>query len=322
VTVFDALTYAGNLENLAELRQNPRFKFVQGDIRDAERVDEMAGESDIIVNFAAETDVDRSIVVEDEREFFGVNYEGAETLFGAARRNRVELLVHISTHEVYGPRGPNDPDTPETAKLKPTPSNLYAVSKMLADKSLRHKQRWYRVPVIVARPSNTYGPYQYPEKLVPLLITNAIQGLPLPIYGDGRNVREWVFVDDLCRALDLLLEKGVAGEVYNIGGGSANRRENRDVAELVARAFEKPQVQIRNIGDRPQHDQSYALDSSKIRGLGWEPRFKFEDGLAETIGWYTSHEDWWRPLKERFAFSEFARKIYPPEVLGLNSAPK
>jgi dTDP-glucose 4,6-dehydratase len=285
----DKLTYAGNPANLADVERDPRYAFVQGDIGDTALVREVARGMDAVVNFAAPSHVDRSIL--DPDEFLKTNVLGVHVLLEAVRELRVPRLLHVSTDEVYGSIASGA--AREDAPLQP--SNPYAAAKAGGDLLALAAWRTHRVPVVITRSSNNFGPYQYPEKLVPLFVTNALQDLPLPIYGDGRQVRDWLYVLDNCAAIDLVLRRGRDGEVYNIGGGHevANLAITREILRLLG----KPESLIQPVTDRPGHDRRYALDSTKVAQLGWAPRHPFASALAATVRWYREHEAWWQPLK-------------------------
>jgi dTDP-glucose 4,6-dehydratase len=304
VTTLDKLTYAGRRENLHDVMDDPRHTFVHGDIADAPVSGPLVERSDIVVHFAAETHVDRSIMAAGD--FIRTDVEGTWVLLEAARRSmRLRRFIQISTDEVYGsvPVGASR----ETDELKPR--NPYAASKAGADRLAYSYWATYGLPVIVTRASNNYGPYQFPEKVIPLFVTNAIGDIPVPLYGDGKNVRDWLHVDDHCRAIDLLIEKGVDGEVYNIGGG--NEVMNVDLTHQILAALGKPASLIKPVADRLGHDRRYCLDTTKLRGLGWSPREPFDDGLRRTIEWYRHNEWWWRPIKEQDpAFKAYYHRQY------------
>jgi dTDP-glucose 4,6-dehydratase len=292
VTTLDKLTYAGRLENLKDVFDHPRHTFVQGDIIDAAVSGPLVSESEIVVHFAAETHVDRSIM--SAGEFITTDVYGTFVLLEAARTSRtLRRFVQISTDEVYGsvPQGASR----ETDELKPR--NPYSASKTGADRLAYSFWATYGVPVVIIRASNNYGPHQFPEKIIPLFITNAIDNLPLPLYGDGLYIRDWLHVSDHCRAIDVVLEKGVSGDVYNVGGG--NEVKNADLTRRILELTSRPESLIKQVPDRPGHDRRYALDSTKLRGLGWRPEIPFEDGLLGTVEWYRQNEWWWRPIKER-----------------------
>jgi dTDP-glucose 4,6-dehydratase len=291
VTTLDKLTYAGRLENLHDVTDHPRHAFVHGDIADAAISGPLVEQSEIVVHFAAETHVDRSILAAGQ--FIRTDVEGTFVLLEAARRAPgLRRFVQISTDEVYGsvPNGASK----ETDELKPR--NPYAASKAAADRLAYSYWCTYDVPVVITRASNNYGPHQYPEKVIPLFTTNAIDGIPVPLYGDGRNVRDWLHVEDHCRAIELLIEGGANGEVYNIGGG--NEVTNLELTRRILAGLDRPLSLIKPVQDRPGHDRRYCLDSTKLRELGWSPQVDFEDGLRRTIDWYRQNEWWWRPIKE------------------------
>jgi len=314
----DKLTYAGNLENLAGLESHPRYSFIRGDICNRHLVsDIMSGGVDAVINFAAESHVDRSIM--DASPFVETNVRGTQVLLDAAvaywkeRLNgraaagaeRPVIFIQVSTDEVYGSLGPEGRFT-EESPLKP--SSPYSASKAAADLLALAYHRTHGLPVIVTRCSNNYGPYQFPEKLIPLMITNALEGRPLPVYGDGLNVRDWLHVEDHCRALELVLFRGRPGEIYNIGGHG--ERPNIEVVQMILRLLNKPESLIRFVKDRPGHDRRYAIDPSKItRELGWRPRYTFEEGLAETVEWYVKNRFWWERIKSG-EYREYYMKMY------------
>jgi dTDP-glucose 4,6-dehydratase len=291
VTTLDKLTYAGRRENLHDVMDHPRHIFVKGDIGDAPVSGPLVEQSEIVVHFAAETHVDRSIRAAGE--FIRTDVEGTFVLLEAARRApALRRFVQISTDEVYGSVA--NGASKETDELKPR--NPYAASKAGADRLAYSYWCTYDVPVVITRASNNYGPYQFPEKVIPLFVTNLVDDIPVPLYGDGRNVRDWLHVDDHCRAIDLLIERGGNGEVYNIGGG--NEVMNVELTRRILHALDKPQSLIKPVPDRPGHDRRYCLDATKLRTLGWTPQIEFEDGLRRTIDWYRGNERWWRPIKE------------------------
>ncbi len=283
----DKLTYAGNPENLRDIEKHRRYEFVHGDIRDSALVAKILGRVRGVVHFAAETHVDRSI--RDGAEFILTNVHGVAVLLDALRDSPgVEFFVHLSTDEVYGSReegfsGEDDPLSP---------SSPYAASKAAADGLVRAYHRTFGLPVVVLRPANVFGPRQHPEKFIPLFTTNALEGKLLPLYGDGANVRDWLFVDDACRAVEAALLRGAVGEVYNVGAGQ--ERTNRTVAERIVDILGKPRDLIRRVPDRPGHDRRYALNWGKIGALGWAPRVGFEEGLDRTVRWYAENRGWWR----------------------------
>ena len=290
VVNFDKLTYAGNLENLQDIAGDPRYHFVKGDICEPDDVAAALRDFriDTIVHFAAESHVDRSIL--GAAVFVQTNVAGTQILLEAARRAGVDRFVHISTDEVYGSLGAVGKFT-ETTPLHP--NSPYAASKAGSDLIALAYQHTFGLPVVLTRCSNNYGPYQFPEKLIPLMIINAISDRPLPVYGDGMNVRDWLNVVDHCEAIDAVLVGGKEGEVYNIGGN--NEWKNIDIVRLILRELGKPESLINFVKDRPGHDRRYAMDASKIMNeLGWKPSHTFEQGILETIRWYVDHESWWR----------------------------
>jgi len=289
VVNLDKLTYAGNPANLADIARDPRYAFVQGDVCDATLVRDVLPGVDAVVNFAAESHVDRSLVEPDA--FLKTDVFGVFTLLEAVRELKIPRFLHISTDEVYGSVA--EGSSSEQDPLRP--SNPYSASKAAGDLLALSYWRTHGVPVVITRSSNNFGPYQYPEKVVPLFITNAIDDQPLPLYGDGRNVRDWLYVLDNCAAIDLVLRRGRDGEVYNIGGG--HEVENVVLTREILRYTGKPETLIRRVTDRPGHDRRYSVDSTKIAGLGWAPRHPFAAALETTVRWYREHETWWRPLK-------------------------
>ena len=291
ITTLDKLTYAGRLENLKEVIEHPRHDFVRGDVADPAVAGPLVENAELVVHFAAETHVDRSIL--SAGEFITTDVFGTFVLLEAARQApRLRQFVQISTDEVYGsvPEG----SSRETDELRPR--NPYSASKTGADRLAYSYWATFGVPVVITRASNNYGPNQFPEKVIPLFITNAIDDLPLPLYGDGMNERDWLHVSDHCRAIDMVIESGTAGEVYNIGGG--NEVRNADLTRRILQLCGKPESLIRHVEDRLGHDRRYSLDTTKPQKLGWKPRVPFEQGLAETVAWYRQNEWWWRPVKE------------------------
>jgi dTDP-glucose 4,6-dehydratase len=289
VVNLDKLTYAGNPANLADLERDPRYTFVHGDICDAKVVREAAAGVEVVVNFAASTHVDRSLMEPDE--FLRTDVFGVFTLLEAVRELKIARFLHISTDEVYGSveRGSSRESDPVR------PSNPYSASKAGGDLLALAYWHTHRVPVVITRSSNNFGPYQYPEKVIPLFVTNALDDRPLPLYGDGRNVRDWLYVLDNCAAIDLVLRKGGEGQVYNIGGG--HEVENVVLTRQILQLTGKPETLIQPVKDRLGHDRRYSVDSTKVRQLGWTPRHPFADALRTTVTWYREHEAWWRPLK-------------------------
>jgi dTDP-glucose 4,6-dehydratase len=285
----DKLTYAGNPENLRDVEGNPRYRFVKGDICDGALARELLSEVDAVVHMAAETHVDRSNL--GAEDFLRTNVTGTYTLLEAARQLRVGRFVLVSTDEVYGSIAVGA--ARETDPLNP--SNPYSASKAAGDLLARAYWHTHRLPVLITRSSNNYGPYQYPEKVIPLFVTNALEDRPLPLYGDGRNVRDWLYVLDNCAAIDLVLRKGQEGDIYNIGGG--NEVENVALTRAILDLLGKPETFITPVADRPGHDRRYAVNSSKVHELGWEPAHSFTAGLRTTVEWYRTHETWWKPIK-------------------------
>jgi dTDP-glucose 4,6-dehydratase len=291
VTTLDKLTYAGRLENLHDIMDHPRHRFVKGDIADAALASPLVRDSNIVVHFAAETHVDRSIL--SAGDFITTDVFGTFVLLEAARQApALRRFVQISTDEVYGSVA--EGSSRETDELRPR--NPYSASKAGADRLAYSYWATYGVPVIITRASNNYGPYQFPEKVIPLFVTNAIDDIQVPLYGDGLNERDWLHVDDHCRGIDLLISAASDGEVYNIGGG--NHVKNVDLTHRILALAGKPVSLIRNVPDRLGHDRRYSLDTSKLRALGWAPRIQFEEGLAQTVDWYRRNDWWWRPIKD------------------------
>ena len=292
VVNLDKLTYAGNLDNLKDVQDDPRYEFVLGDVRDKALVRNLFARVQGVVHFAAETHVDRSIY--EAGEFVLTNVHGTYTLLNALRAfPAVEFFVHVSTDEVYGSRPGRA--ARETDPL--LPSSPYAATKAAGDHLARAYHVTHGLPTVVLRPSNTYGPGQFPEKLIPLFLTNALEGKTLPVFGDGLNVRDWLFVEDHCRAVEAAILKGRAGGVYNVGGGF--ELANIDLAKRILDALEAPQELIQFVPDRPGHDRRYAMDSGLIRALGWEPEVPFAEGLKRTVRWYAANKSWWRKVRTR-----------------------
>ena len=291
----DALTYAGNLENLRGIKKDKRYRFVYGRIEDKSLIANALGNADYIVNFAAETHVDRSI--QNSFPFLTTNILGTHALLEAARTVSIKKFVHISTDEVYGALGSKGKFTEKTMLA---PNSPYSASKASADLLIRAYYETYRLPVVIVRPSNNYGYYQFPEKFIPLMITNLLLNKPVPVYGKGENVRDWCFVEDTCAAIDSVMHNGKAGEVYNAGGNCEVK--NIELAKSILKIMGKSERHIKFVKDRPGHDYRYALDNSKIkRELKWRPSVKVEAGLEMTIRWYKDNEWWWKPLKERLS---------------------
>jgi dTDP-glucose 4,6-dehydratase len=305
IIVLDALTYAGNLENFADVERNPHFEFHHGDIRDAKKVDSLASHVDAIINFAAESFVDRSI--HEPESFITTDVLGTFTLLEAARKYRVQRYIQISTDEVYG----SIEEGSFTEESPIAPNNPYSASKAGGDMLVRSYFVTYSTPTLLTRASNNFGPYQFPEKLIPLFVTNAIDNLPLPLYGDGKNVRDWLYVLDHCSAIDTVLHHGKEGEIYNIGGG--NERQNIEITRMILQHLNKPASLIQPVKDRLGHDRRYSISSEKTKTLGWKPTFAYEDAMRETIEWYVQNEQWWRKLKEKNEeFKRFYAKNYQP----------
>ena len=303
VVNLDKLTYAANPANLADVAGRPNYRFLQGDIVDPDVVRVAMDGCDAVVNFAAETHVDRSLL--GDASFIETDVRGVFVLLEEARRQEVRKFIQISTDEVYGSiaQGSFHEESPLH------PRNPYAASKAGGDRLAYSYFASYRLPVVITRASNNYGPYQYPEKLIPLFVTNAIDGQPLPLYGDGRNVRDWLYVKDHAAAIDFLLDAGEPGETYNIAGG--NEAENIDITRRVLELLGRPESLIRFVDDRPGHDRRYSLDAGKLARLGFRSSTPFDEGLEETVRWYRQREDWWRPVKERdAAYRKFYRTQY------------
>ncbi len=289
ITNLDKLTYAGNLENLSAIEKEPNYRFIKGDICDSDLVKSLMPDIDIVVNFAAESHVDRSIGSPDD--FIQTDVYGAFVLLEAARKTGVEKFIQISTDEVYGSilKG----SFKETDVLEP--SSPYSASKAGADRLAYSYFKTYGLPVVITRCSNNYGPFQYPEKLIPLFVTNAIEDKSLPIYGDGKNVRDWIYVVDHCDAIDFLISKGEDGEVYNVGGG--NEMTNLDITDLILQELDKPASLKTFVPDRLGHDRRYSVETEKLQQLGWQPSFSFAEAIKSTIQWYRENIEWWKKIK-------------------------
>ena len=290
----DKLTYAGNLENLRDIENNPNYKFIKGDIADRKIIDEIfkSRNIDAIINFAAESHVDRSI--EDPGVFIRTDIYGTYVLLEAARKYNSKIFLQISTDEVYG--SIEDGSFAEDDPLKP--SSPYSASKAGAEMIVRSFFKTFGTPIIITRTTNNFGPYQYPEKIIPLFVTNLIDNIKVPLYGDGMNVRDWIYVDDNCGALDLVLHKGRVGEIYNIGAG--NEKPNIWITKEILKLLDKPESMIEPVEDRLGHDRRYSVDCTKLKkDLGWEAQYDFEEALKKTIRWYMDNQNWWRPLKGR-----------------------
>lgn len=291
VTVFDALTYAGNLNNLRDLEDNSRYSFVKGDICDRQAVaDAMAGH-DAVVHFAAESHVDRSIVNPDE--FVHTNCDGTNVVCDVARKVEVQRFLHISTDEVYG--SIEEGSFRETDALGPR--SPYSASKAGSDLIALSYFTTYELPVIITRSSNNFGPYQFPEKVIPLFVTNLLDGKKVPLYGDGMNVRDWCFVEDNCAGVDMVLRNGAVGEIYNIGAG--NEVPNRHITDRLLELCGADESSVEYVADRLGHDRRYSIDTSKVEALGWKPKRELEEALEQTVGWYSDNRWWWEPLKSR-----------------------
>ena len=289
VTNYDLLTYAGVEATVDELDQLPRHRFIKGDIRDADQVDEALRDHDVVIHLAAETHVDRSIGT--PTVFADTNVGGTAVLLEAAKRHGVKRFIHVSTDEVYG--SVEDGYADEGAPLRPT--SPYSATKAGADLLVLSYHRTFDLPVIVTRCTNNYGPYQFPEKVIPLFVTNLLDGRRVPLYGDGLNQRDWLHVDDHCRALHMLVGEGVAGEIYNIGAGA--QISNLELTRMILETFDLDESWIERVPDRPGHDFRYAVDSGRIRSLGWAPLTTLTDRLVETVDWFRGRRDWWEPLK-------------------------
>ena len=308
VICLDKLTYAGNLSTLAPVMGQDNFRFVKADICDRGAVYSLFEEEhpDVVVNFAAESHVDRSI--ENPAIFLETNIMGTAVLMDACRKYGIQRYHQVSTDEVYGDLPLDRPDLFFTETTPIHTSSPYSSSKASADLLVLAYHRTYGLPVTISRCSNNYGPYHFPEKLIPLMIINALHDKPLPVYGDGLNVRDWLYVEDHCRAIDLILQKGRVGEVYNVGGH--NEMKNIDIVKLICKALGKPESLIHHVTDRKGHDRRYAIDPTKIHEeLGWLPETKFADGIKKTIQWYLDHEDWWQPIISG-EYQQYYQKMY------------
>jgi len=286
----DKLTYAGNLNNLRDFEKNKNYTFVKGDICDIKTIDNIARDCDIIVNFAAETHVDRSII--EAGSFVQTDVLGTYVLLNTAKKHGVKKFIQISTDEVYG--SVEKGSFRESDNLDP--SSPYSASKASADLLVLAYYKTFNLPVLITRSSNNFGPYQYPEKLIPLFITNLLEGKKIPLYGDGLNVRDWLYVIDNCEAIDLLLQHGKEGEIYNIGANS--EKTNLEITKKILNLLERDETYIEYVPDRLGHDRRYSLDCSKINKLGWKPRFEFKKALETTVNWYKDNKWWWKPFKE------------------------
>ncbi|MBI2377101.1 MAG: dTDP-glucose 4,6-dehydratase [Deltaproteobacteria bacterium] len=311
IVVLDALTYAGNLESLASVEKDPRIRFVRGSISDPELVTRIFGEEhfDAVVHFAAESHVDRSIL--GPRVFTETNVLGTQILLDAARAKPGLRFVMVSTDEVYGSLGPSGQFT-ESSPL--APSSPYSASKAAADLLALSYAHTFQLDVVLTRCSNNYGPRQFPEKLIPLMVINALSDVPLPVYGDGMQVRDWIHVDDHNAAIDAVLERGKSGHVYNIG--ASNERPNVEIVRTILDHLKKPETLIRYVADRPGHDRRYAIDATKLRvELGWQPKIGFIEGLRQTIDWYVEHRAWWERIRSG-AYREYYERQYGDRLVG------
>jgi dTDP-glucose 4,6-dehydratase len=304
VVNFDKLTYAGNPENLQDIEKDKRYTFIKGDIAEAPDLEKAFNlPIEIIVNFAAESHVDRSIL--DPDTFIRTNINGTFQLLEMARKRDVKKFVQISTDEVYGSLGKEGKFSEQTPLA---PNSPYSASKTSADVLAMSYHKTYNMPVVITRCSNNYGPYQFPEKLIPLIITNAMNDIELPVYGDGMNIRDWIHVADHCEAIDVVLHNGKEGNVYNVGG--ENERTNIEIVKLILKALGKPETLIKYVKDRPGHDRRYAIDSTKLKKeLGFSPKTDFAHGMEETVKWYRKNRDWWERIKSG-AYLEYYKNMY------------
>lgn len=308
IVCVDCLTYAGNMETLAPVMDNPNFTFYKTDITDRDEIDKVFDKErpDIVVNFAAESHVDRSI--EDPGVFLNTNIIGTQTLMDASRKYGVKRYHQVSTDEVYGDLPLDRPDLFFTEETPIHTSSPYSASKASADLLVQAYYRTYQLPVTISRCSNNYGPYHFPEKLIPLMIANALNDKPLPVYGEGLNVRDWLYVEDHCRAIDLIIRNGKVGEVYNIGGH--NEMKNIDIVKIICKALGKPESLITYVTDRKGHDMRYAIDPTKIHNeLGWLPETMFADGIQKTIKWYLENKEWWENIISG-EYQDYYQKMY------------
>jgi dTDP-glucose 4,6-dehydratase len=304
ITNLDFLTYAGNLANLKDVAKDPRYQFVHGDITDGKIVNRlMSCDPDVVVSFAAESHVDRSLY--QPSNFLRTNILGVQVLLESARQHNIKRFIQISTDEVYGSLSLKDKASNETDPL--VPSSPYSASKAAGDLLVKAYEKTFGYKTIITRSSNNYGPYQFPEKVIPLFITNAMADKPLPLYGDGMNIRDWLYVEDNCRAIALLINKGTPGEIYNIGGNC--ERTNIYITKTILKLLNKPTSLITYVKDRPGHDRRYALNISKITRLGWYPEYKFEERIKKTIAWYLNNQDWIKQVKTG-EYLKFYKKHY------------
>ncbi|MFC1756427.1 dTDP-glucose 4,6-dehydratase [Patescibacteria group bacterium] len=304
VVNLDFLTYAGNLENLHEIKKNPNYEFVRGDINNKKLINKLTKNSDMIVHFAAESHVDRSII--DSSGFIHTNINGTHMLLEAARMNGNKRFHHVSTDEVYGSLSSDEPGFNENTAYDPR--SPYSASKAASDHLVRAYYHTYKLPITISNCSNNYGPYQFPEKLIPLFITNLSEGKKIPLYGDGENIRDWLHVEDHCEAIDLIVQKGKIGETYCIGGDT--EKTNKEITYKILELMEKDEEMIEFVKDRPGHDRRYAIDFSKIKSeMGWSPKIDFENGLKKTIEWYKNNQQWWKNIKSG-EYKEYYEKQY------------
>ncbi len=307
---FDKLTYAGNLASLKDIENDSHYHFVRGDIADPAAVAEvMTSGIELIINFAAESHVDRSI--KGSQEFLVTGVLGVQTLLDAARESGVEKFYQISTDEVYGDVEPSEFSI-ETDRLQP--SSPYSAAKAAGDLLVLSYARTHKLPVVISRCTNNYGPYQYPEKMLPLFVTNLLEGKKVPVYGDGLQIRDWLHVDDHCRGIDVVLAKGQVGEVYNIGANHVPEHPNLEVTKIILNELGVGEDMIEHVTDRPGHDRRYAVDTQKIQGLGWKSEVPFEQGIRQTVRWYRAHPEWWQPIKASLSLPTWAET--PPNRGG------
>ncbi|MDI6778367.1 MAG: dTDP-glucose 4,6-dehydratase [Patescibacteria group bacterium] len=306
VVNLDLLTYAGNLENLKDVEKNPNYKFVKGDIADKELAEKLVKDADIVVNFAAESHVDRSIL--DSAAFIHTNIIGTHTLLEAAKASGGKRFHHVSTDEAFGHLGPNDP--PFNEKTPYAPRSPYSASKAAADHLVMAYYHTYNLPITISNCSNNYGPYQFPEKLHGLFITNLLEDKKVPVYGDGMQVRDWLFVEDHCEAIDKIIHEGKIGGTYCVGGNC--EKPNIEITKKILELLGASEEMIEYVKDRPGHDRRYAIDFSKIKSeLGWEPRTSFDEGMKKTVEWYKNNGDWWKKIKSG-EYLEYYEKQYKP----------
>jgi len=303
ITNLDKLTYAGNLENLRDIEGQPGYHFVKGDIADRKLIDELLSQGlDVIVNFAAESHVDRSIL--DASPFIETNVKGTQVLLEGAKKHGIQKFIQVSTDEVYGSIDKGS----FTEESNLSPNSPYSASKAAADLLCRAYFKTHGLPTVITRCTNNFGPYQFPEKLIPLAVTNTLEDKPIPVYGDGLNIRDWIFVTDHCRALDVVIQKGQPGRIYNIGGG--NEKTNLELIRKLLVLLKEPESLMQFVGDRPAHDRRYALDCSRITAeLGWKPAYSFDKALGATVDWYLKNEPWWGSIKSG-EYSKYYKEMY------------